>query len=253
MARIEPGNVGEAGALEVIAAMSDYGTGLEQASTAYCARIFSRYLVGPEVLELGPADGVMTAHLARTGFNITAVEGARRFCDALRRRHAGVTVIHALFEDYAPDRRFNTILLGHVLEHVEDPAATLHSVARWLAPGGRVLAAVPNADSLHRQAAVLMGLLPDRRAPSDADRRHGHRRVYDLPALKAEIAAGGLTIARWGGYWLKPLSNAQLEATWSDDQIAAFMRLGEDHPEIAAVIYVVAVAGGHTDGADADT
>jgi len=49
---------------------------------------------------------------------------------------------------------------GHVLEHVDDPVAVLRLVKSWLKPGGRVLAAVPNARSIHRQAAVIMGLLP---------------------------------------------------------------------------------------------
>lgn len=246
-----PGNAGEARSLDAIAANSDYGSGLEQASTAYCYEIFSRHLVGPEILELGPADGVMTRHLSQSGHEITAVDGASAFCEALRRRHPGITVVHSLFEHFEPDRRFDTIILGHVLEHVADPGSTLRNVAGWLAPGGRVLVAVPNADSLHRQAAVLMGLLPGRDAPSEADRRHGHRRVYSPGTLKADLIGAGLSIERFGGYWLKPLANLQMEASWTPDLIAAFMRLGEDHPDIAGVLYAVATAGRDAGGLDA--
>ena len=36
-------------------------------------------------------------------------------------------------------------MLGHVLEHVEDPVAILQRVKMWLNANGRVFAAVPNA------------------------------------------------------------------------------------------------------------
>ncbi|NBR68254.1 MAG: methyltransferase domain-containing protein, partial [Actinobacteria bacterium] len=49
--------------------------------------------------------------------------------------------------------------MGHVLEHVLDPLDAVQRAYAWLRPGGMVLAAVPNARSLHRQAAVSMGLL----------------------------------------------------------------------------------------------
>lgn len=45
--------------------------------------------------------------------------------------------------DLGPSR-FDLITFWHVLEHIDDPAAYLRHVARWLAPGGRILIAVPN-------------------------------------------------------------------------------------------------------------
>ena len=52
----------------------------------------------------------------------------------------------------------------------------------------------------------------------------------------------GLAIEKSGGYWLKPLSNRQIEATWTPQMLDAFMQLGERYPDIAAEIYVVATA-----------
>ena len=109
----------------------------------------------------------------------------------------------------------------HVLEHVQDPVDILRRAGRWLAPGGKILAAVPNALSLHRQAAVLMGLLPKVDALNEMDLRHGHRRVFDPDRFRDIFRQAGLGIEIFGGYWLKPLANSQLENQWTPPMIDA--------------------------------
>ena len=228
--------------LDAIASDSWYAAGVNAASIRYSVGIFARHFRPGSCLELGPAEGLATEHLARRFQDLTCVEGAREFCGRLRARHPGVTVHEALFEEYAPGRAFDNVVLGHVLEHVEQPRALLERVRGWLAPGGRVLAAVPNARSIHRQMAVLMGLLETEQALNDTDRHHGHRRVYDPQSLRGEFLAAGLRIELLGGYWLKPLSNRQIDSAWSAEMIAAAMAVGERYPDIAAEIYVVAGA-----------
>jgi len=228
--------------LDAIAAVNAYSEGVNAVSMRYSVQVFRRHWRAPRCLELGPAEGVVSGLLAEHFTDLTLVDGAERFCADLRRRLPGATVVCAAFEEFAPPRPFDTIILGHVLEHVEDPVGVLRRVRGWLAPGGVVCASVPNAHSLHRQAAVLMGLLANERALNDADRRHGHRRVYDWNSFHADVVAAGLSIRTAGGYWLKPLANAQIEAAWTGDMVEAFMRLGERLPEIAGEIYVIAEA-----------
>ena len=74
------------------------------------------------------------------------------------------------------------------------------------------------------------------------DLRHGHRRVFDPDRFRDIFRQAGLGIEIFGGYWLKPLANSQLENQWTPPMIDAFMRLGESYPEIAGEIYVVASA-----------
>jgi len=240
--RAEDPVAAERARLDAIAAAHDYSHGLNAASMRYSAQIFARHWRGPRCLELGPAEGVASVMLAEHFADLTLVDGAERFCVDLRQRLPQASVVCAAFEEFAPQRPFDTIVLGRVLEHVAEPAAILRRARGWLAPDGVLCAAVPNANSLHRQAAVLMGLLPSVEALNDADRSHGHRRVYDWPGFRADFAAAGLTIRVAGGYWLKPLANAQIEASWTPQMVAAFMRLGEDFPDVAGEIYVVATA-----------
>jgi 2-polyprenyl-3-methyl-5-hydroxy-6-metoxy-1,4-benzoquinol methylase len=235
----------EADRLASIAADSWYARGANAATVLYSARVFERFWRGTRCLEMGPAEGLMTPILAGAFAELTVVEGAFAFVEDLRRRFPGVEVIHSLFEEYEPAGRFDTIVLGHVLEHVEDPRDILARAGSWLADGGRICAAVPNARSIHRQAAVTMGLLPDEHALNDTDRHHGHRRVFDPETLRDAVRGAGLRVHHLGGYWLKPVSNGQIEATWTAEMLEAFMALGERHPDIAAEIYVIAEAERH--------
>jgi 2-polyprenyl-3-methyl-5-hydroxy-6-metoxy-1,4-benzoquinol methylase len=226
--------------LEQIASASRYAMGVNTDTIRYSFRVFSRYLRGKSILEMGPAEGVMTELLAATGKTLTLVDGSEVFCRSLASRFPAANVRHGLFETFVPDGTFDNIVLGHVLEHVDDPVAILARACDWLSPGGRVLAAVPNSRSIHRQAAVLMGLLPHEAALNESDIAHGHRRVFNPESFHACFRGAGLAIVHSGGYWLKPLSNAQIEATWTPAMLGTFMELGERYPDIAGEIYVIA-------------
>lgn len=226
--------------LEKIATDSWYGRGVNARMVEQSFGVFARHIRGDSILELGPAEGIMTALLVSLTDKLTVVEGAGQFCEDLRRRFPKANVVHSLFEDFQTEERFDNIVLGHVLEHVADPVAVLRQTKSWLKPGGRILAAVPNARSLHRQAAVIMGLLPFEEAMNETDIHHGHRRIFNPETFRHVFLEAGLQIEVFGGYWLKPVSNRQIEETWSPEMLTAFMQLGERYPDIAGEIYIVA-------------
>jgi 2-polyprenyl-3-methyl-5-hydroxy-6-metoxy-1,4-benzoquinol methylase len=226
--------------LEGVAADSWYAERVNAAGIRYGGKIFARHWRGGRCLELGPAEGLMTERLVQDFDSVVLVDGSERFCAMLRERYPGADVVLALFEEYEPQGTFDAIVLGHVLEHVADPVALLRRVAPWLCEGGSIYAAVPNARSLHRQAAVLMGLLETEHTFNEADRHHGHRRLYDPETLRADFLQAGLRIDVFGGYWLKPLSIRQIAESWTPEMLDAFMALGERYPDVAGEIYVIA-------------
>ena len=67
--------------LERIAGESLYAAGVNADTVRYSFRIFERHLREGSVLEMGPAEGVMTDLLATTGHPITVVEGSQAFCE----------------------------------------------------------------------------------------------------------------------------------------------------------------------------
>ncbi len=75
---------------------------------------------------------------------------------------------------------------------MEDPVAILKLARTWLSEKGRILAAVPNSRSLHRQAAVLMSLLETEDSMSELDFHHGHRRIYNPESFRTEFKKAGV-------------------------------------------------------------
>lgn len=223
------------------AATAHYSEGVMEKATAYCGEIFRRFMKPQgSVLELGPAEGVMTDILYSYFSDYTVVDGADFFVESIVNKYPQIKGYVSLFEDYEPFRLYDNIVLGHVLEHVEDPVRILKMVSSWLAKDGRIVAAVPNSNSIHRQAAVVMGMLEDEKQLNDTDRKNGHRRVYDMDTLKADFLKAGLQIVSNGGYWLKPLSNGQINSSWDGKMVDAFLKMGEKYPEIAGEIYIIA-------------
>ena len=207
----------------------------------YRYRTLKPHLNGPEGLELGPADGEMTSLLLSDFERLTIVEGAAKLLEGIPDA-PNLVKVHSVFEAYEPSIRFDTILMEHILEHVDDPVALLQRAGAWLAPGGKILAGVPNGHSIHRLAAVKMGLLAGPCELNARDHSLGHRRVYTPVTFRADIEAAGLRIVEQGGVYFKPLANKQIEDNWTDPMIEGFYELGKDFPDVAAELYVVCVA-----------
>lgn len=198
-------------------------------------------LVGPRGLELGPAEGEMTQFLINDFEQLTIVEGSADLLAQIPER-ANLMKVHALFEEFRPDRAFDSIILEHILEHVEEPVSLLSMVKNWLAPEGRVFLGVPNGNSIHRLVAVKMGLLKNSCQLNARDLALGHRRIYTPGTLRSDIEKSGLEIVEMGGVYFKPLSNGQIQEHWSEEMIRGFYELGKDFPEHAAEIYAVCKA-----------
>ena len=196
------------------------------------------YFLGPIGLEQGPAEGEMTQFLVHDFEFLTIVEGASELLNNIPERK-NLTKIHSLFEDFNPSVRYNTIILEHILEHVDSPVELLACAKKWLAPDGKLLLGVPNGDSMHRLVAVKMGLLGHSCELNERDIALGHRRVYTPGTLQSDIDAAGLHLEKIGGVFLKPLSNKQIQDNWDESMITGFYELGKDFPQNAAEIYAV--------------
>lgn len=204
--------------------------------------VLARHFVGSTCLELGSSDGQGTVRLLDHFASVTAVDGSVSASARLRQLQPDprLTVVCSYFEDFDVPERFDTIVAAHILEHVDNPAQVLSIAIKHLAPGGRILVDVPNANSLHRQLGVLMGMLETETSLNDADVSIGHQRVFTPDSFRAEITASGLLIENFGGIFLKLLSNSQTEQQFDEFQLQGMAALGERFPELASEIYVVA-------------
>ncbi len=105
-------------------------------------RTIRQYFLQPLGLELGRAEGEMTRLLCAHFERLTVVEGAAALLDKIPDRE-NVVKVQAMFEEFEPVERFNTIIMEHILEHVDDPVGLLRRASSWLAPGGALSPASP--------------------------------------------------------------------------------------------------------------
>lgn len=197
-----------------------------------------RHIQPGSCLELGPAEGEMTQFLVKDVEKLTVVDGAGELLDKIP-DYPGLVKVNSLFEDFETDEKYDTIVMEHILEHVDDPVALLKRVRNWLSPAGKLLIGVPNGNSIHRLVAVKMGLLKHHCDLNGRDVALGHRRVYTSETLQNDILEAGFHPIEIGGVFFKPLSNQQIQDNWSEEMIQGFYELGKDFPEYAAELYAV--------------
>ena len=177
------------------------------------------------ILEMGFGEGNFTKMLLDKGHEVDIIEGSKLLADQAKARYGDkVRVHHGLFDEFKPVQKFDRILATNILEHVDDPVAVLTSTRRWLKPDGRVLITVPNAESLHRRLAVLMGLQPRLDTLSPRDHVVGHQRVYDLDTLTADVHRAKFKILSTTGFVLKILPYSMMK-DFSEPLLDAFHKI----------------------------
>ena len=60
-----------------------------------------------------------------------------------------------------------------------------------------------------------------------------------MDLLKSHLTSSGFKILDSGGIFLKPISNKQIEDTWTPEMIEGFYETGKYFPENCAEIFVV--------------
>lgn len=200
--------------------------------------LYRNYFTGSRCLELGPATGYMTRQLVNCFESVTAVEGSESLYSQIP-DWKNLTKVNCLFEEFQPNGVFDTIMMNHVLEHIQEPVGMLKVIKNWLAPGGRFIIGVPNALSFHRLAAVEMGLLNHPNSLNERDVELGHYRVYDLALLRSHVMEAGWSIHHEGGIFLKFLPNYMIEKFLDSELLNAYFKIAEPFKENCAEIYIV--------------
>ena len=193
---------------------------------------------GSIALEIGPSNGAMTKLLKEEFKNLHVLEASKQLLDEIP-NYKNIVKYHNLIENFESNLKYDTIIMGHVLEHIADPIVALKKIYSLLKEDGIFLVSVPNAKSLHRMVAVEMGMLESEYELNSRDIELGHYRVYDMSILEAHLEKSGFNIDHMGGYFLKPLSNGQIENEWNDEMIEGYYKVGKHFQKNCAEIYAV--------------
>jgi glycosyltransferase involved in cell wall biosynthesis len=144
------------------------------------------------VLDLGCSDGALAAELRAHGHKVTGVDveehpGARENLESF---------VAADLEHGLPDQiggEFDVIVAADVLEHIREPEHLLADLAGRLAPGGSIVACVPNFGHWYPRLRVALGRFDyDRRGILD----RGHLRFFTRRSFERLVRRAGYTVRR---------------------------------------------------------
>ncbi|MFN3713122.1 MAG: GNAT family N-acetyltransferase [Alcanivoracaceae bacterium] len=216
----------------------------------YMIRSFMPFVRPGKLLELGSFEGAFTARLAEHCNSITCVEASSEAAAVARERLGNkAAIINDRFESASLDGQYETIVMTHVLEHLDDPVSVLARVNNeWLADSGRFIIACPNANAPSRQIAVKMGLISHNAAVTPGEQEHGHRITYSLDTLERDARLAGLKVIHRGGIFFKALANFQWDRLLQTDIVSAdylegCYMLGQHYPDLCSSIYLVCEKG----------
>lgn len=148
--------------------------------------------VNNRFLDIGCATGLLVKYMKDKGWDSFGLEICRESAEyGIKERGVNI-VINTLSDACFKDNHFSVIHFSHVIEHVPSPLKFLKEVHRVLAPGGMVITATPNINSL--QAA----LFKEKWRSAIAD----HLTLFSKKTLKMMLIKAGFKIKRsavWGG------------------------------------------------------
>lgn len=216
----------------------------------YMIRSFEPFFRPGSLLELGSFKGNFTRRFCDFFDDITCVEASGEAIEEARRKLGNrVHFVHSTFETVALPRRYDNIVLTHVLEHLDDPVRVLRRInSEWLAEGGRFFLVCPNANAPSRQIAVKMGLISHNAAVTPAEAEHGHRCTYTLDTLERDAVAAGLNVVHRSGIFFKALANFQWDRLLNTDIISkeyleGCYKLGQIYPDLCSSIFLMCEKG----------
>ena len=164
--------------------------------------------VHPEHLEEGLASGELLHSALRSV--ATVLYGIDIDRDGLARlRAAGFDHLYeANIEELGAltlDRHFDVIVAGEIVEHLANPGLFLREIPRYLAPGGKLIVSVPNAQSI-RLVANAMRLRENVHAQ--------HNAYYSPQTLDHLLESHGFQLSEILPYWTEPRTTPLMHSLW---------------------------------------
>lgn len=216
----------------------------------FMIKSFEPFFRTGSLLELGSFKGDFTRRFLPYFDDVTCVEASDvAVAEAKKKLGDKVKFVNSLFEKATLPKRYDNIVLTHVLEHLDDPVLLLKRVNHeWLAENGRFFLVCPNANAPSRQIAVKMGLISHNAAVTPAEAEHGHRRTYTLDTLERAAVAAGLKVVHRSGIFFKALANFQWDRLLQTDIISreyldGCYKLGQQYPDLCSSIFLMCERG----------
>ena len=206
----------------------------------YPKRILEKMNKG-SFLELGLGHGYTINEFLKKVKRYTILEGSKAVIDNFKKNEKTlfdkVNIIETFFETFETKDHFDNIIMGFILEHVDNPNLILEKYKKLLSPNGKIFIAVPNAESLHRQIGLHAGYMDDLQTLSESDLLLGHKRYYNKDELIDLATKHKMNVVSIEGIFLKPLMTSQLQALDINEKIIeGMLEMGKQYPELSNAI-----------------
>ena len=207
--------------------------------TWYPQRIVMLSKGANSILELGLGHGFTTNIFSNNFDRHVVLEGSPAVIQNFKDKfpECNAQIIETYFEEFYTEEKFDVIVMGFILEHVDDPFEIICRYKNYLSPGGKIFLAVPNAEVLNRRLGHLAGMLENIETLSENDLLLGHKRYYTVSSLSTEVDLAGYQIDKMEGIYLKPFTTSQIiSLNLSENVIHALCEVGVDYPELSCGI-----------------
>lgn len=175
-------------------------------------KLFLSAAPGRRVLNIGAGEGSFSRLLEDRGFEVVSTDVSRAACEVLAGRVRGPVIRADVLALPFEDSSFDSVVLGEVIEHVDDDVTALKESCRVLRPDGIAALSVP----AH----------PTWFGPSDE--WAGHVRRYTRGTLLAACRDAELEVLRCVG-WGFPVSAAYHRWIY-DRRVASLAEAASDRP-----------------------
>ena len=173
------------------------------------------------ILEAGCSSGYFGASLRACGHVVWGIEPFQHAAQAAQDvlDHVYVGDIQSFFDEF-PNERFDVIVFGDVLEHLDNPVSVLQKCRKFLNPNGRVVASIPNVSHLAIRAMLIEG----RWDYSDLG-------ILDRTHLRFFTRDSAIEMFSDAGYQVHQISPVRLQA----EQVDSICHLGLNPEMLASV------------------
>jgi len=140
------------------------------------AKLILRLVEGKHVFDVGCGSGRLSKMLLDQGFTVVAIDTDPKAVEIAKKK--GITAYVSDINDWSGEEKFDCIILGDVLEHIQDDKAALRKIHSMLMPNGCIVVNVPAYQALF----------------SKHDFALGHKRRYSNKDLKGKLGDSGFKI-----------------------------------------------------------
>jgi SAM-dependent methyltransferase len=131
---------------------------------------------GQKILDVGCGSGLLSKTLLDEGYSVTGIDNDWKAVEIAKKK--GINGFVADINDWQTDEKFDCIILGDVLEHIDDDRSIMRKVHAMLEPSGCIVVNVPSCQVLFGKHDITLG----------------HKRRYSNKELRSKLEESGFAI-----------------------------------------------------------